>query len=461
MKRFISLILILCFYTQSINTNNLFYVGLNQAKATSPEALNTEISDACSGDDGCAYDYDGEGSTDGDGWRIAFEQVILIAMSFLSIGKVSHCLKHKAKWAAPNATSEKKNKCIGWGEALEMGVMLALIIGEIIQTVMVTTKVKEELRDSNHREVLRGALNDTDNGDENDYTIKITGSLGSLKKQCEGQEASGEELDEECSENEQLGPLLALRRILQTQAEAAGIKLGIYGVASAALILTTIADIAAATKEIIQDAAKMTKKVAVCTAAEATSSTGIGAIATGACTAACVPFKTACIEFYKTLNIMKFVPNFSCTEGMTLSSLNISCGVASNAQGIACAAFAEKAGEAIQEIANATQTVSTGDQSPKCKEPGLTPSMNNKNFDKGLELISSVVSLVSKRAEAQRVNLHGDDWTHAMRMILSIAGPFIGGIAGFYTFSAVLDKVTDAWAYFNEKRPLCMEPKQY
>ena len=38
-----------------------------------------------------------------------------------------------------------------------MGVMLTLIIGEIIQTVMVTTKVKEELRDSNHREVLRGA----------------------------------------------------------------------------------------------------------------------------------------------------------------------------------------------------------------------------------------------------------------------------------------------------------------
>ena len=37
-------------------------------------------------------------------------------------------------------------------------------------------------------------LNDTDNDDENDYTIKITGDLGSLKKQCEEQEASGEEL---------------------------------------------------------------------------------------------------------------------------------------------------------------------------------------------------------------------------------------------------------------------------
>ena len=46
MKRFISLILILCFYTQSININNLIYVGLNQAKATSPEALNTEITEA-------------------------------------------------------------------------------------------------------------------------------------------------------------------------------------------------------------------------------------------------------------------------------------------------------------------------------------------------------------------------------------------------------------------------------
>ena len=50
---------------------------------------------------------------------------------------------------APNATSEKKNKCIGWG-SLRDGSHAALI-AEIIQTVIVTTKVKQELRDSNHR----------------------------------------------------------------------------------------------------------------------------------------------------------------------------------------------------------------------------------------------------------------------------------------------------------------------
>ena len=121
MKRIISLILILCFYTQSININNLIHVGFNQTKASSPEALSAETMEACSGDDGCAYDYDGEGSTHGDGSELPLSKVILFTMSILSIGKVSHCLKHKAQWSAPNATSEKKNKCIGWGEVLEMG----------------------------------------------------------------------------------------------------------------------------------------------------------------------------------------------------------------------------------------------------------------------------------------------------------------------------------------------------
>ena len=73
---------------------------------------------------------------------------------------------------------------------------------------------------------------------------------------------------------------------------------------------------------------------------------------------------------------MKFVPNFSCTDGMALSALNVSCGVASRRRAPRVAA--ETAGEAVQEIADATQPVSTGDQSPKCKAPEVTPGMNNK-----------------------------------------------------------------------------------
>ena len=51
--------------------------------------------------------------------------------------------------------------------------------------------------------------------------------------------------------------------------------------------------------------------------------------------------------------------------------------------------------------------------------------MNHKSFDKGIELVTSIMNLVANKAEAQRVNLHGDDWTHVMRTILSIAGLFL------------------------------------
>ena len=48
-----------------------------------------------------------------------------------------------------------------------------------------------------------------------------------------------------------------------------------------------------------------------------------------------------------------------------------------------------------------------------------------------------------------------------MRTILSIAGPFLGGIVGYYAFSKAVSEVEDNWAYFNEKESLCMVLRQH
>ena len=69
------------FYTQSININNLIHVGFNQTKASNPEALSAETMEPVPVMTD-VLDYDGEGSTIGDGTRIAFEQVILYDVYF-------------------------------------------------------------------------------------------------------------------------------------------------------------------------------------------------------------------------------------------------------------------------------------------------------------------------------------------------------------------------------------------
>ena len=451
MKKIFSLIIIFSLYTQSLVTPGTFRMSFTSAKAN--ESVLKEVSDSCSGNDGCAYDYDGEGSTTGDQWRIAYEQILISTMAFLTVAKISQCIGIKAKWTGPNLTAKKKIKCLGFGEAVEIGTMVALIIAEIIQMVMVTTKVKKELDESNHKDILRGALNDEDKkSGKNDYTIKITGDLGRLKKQCENEEANGVEQSEECVDNEQLGPLLALRRILETQVLAAKIKLGIYGFALTALIIATIADVVAALKAIAMDAAEVAKSTAVCAAADTASAAcvvGAGCVALP-CVAACKPFLNTCGKFYILNEMKKKIPAASCFDGVALSPLNIACGVASKSQKTACAEFEQVASETA-EIVIDTAGVSIGDETSKCSLIGFTPFGKNKPKSE-FKTLEKFIGLFANQAHAKRFGESGIDSSQVGRVVLSLAGSFLGGLAGYFAFSKVLEAAQDAWAFSNEKR---------
>jgi hypothetical protein len=119
MKKLLTLLLIFCFYTQSISsvTQGGYFTyafsteGEEEDNEPSKESerLSEELDDACNSDDGtCDYTFNGIGANKGDGLKIAWEQIVLITMAFLSTAKLAKCISVKALWLAQNKAFKKK-----------------------------------------------------------------------------------------------------------------------------------------------------------------------------------------------------------------------------------------------------------------------------------------------------------------------------------------------------------------
>ena len=118
MKKLLSLLLIFCFYTQSISTFTLGYV-FNQSYSNPPSSDEVE-------DDGkeelASFKYQGEqASGSWDDWLFRWEQVVLLVLTFSITTRVARCLD------PPNAYQEfatkgsrESVKCFGLSHVLEI-----------------------------------------------------------------------------------------------------------------------------------------------------------------------------------------------------------------------------------------------------------------------------------------------------------------------------------------------------
>jgi hypothetical protein len=476
MKKLLTLLLIFCFYTQSINSiylqGQFFSSSVAQETDEGEEddkpkgrekkiqkELNKELRKACSEEEGtCDYDYDGEGAAKGDGVRLAAEQIILYTMTFITLRKLVNCLTVKAMFTGPNLTFKKKYNCLGWGTIGELAGVVALLSGEIAQALMVNKAVKDEMENASNNKVkkrLRRALNDEDSKEsEKHYKIKeITGNLGEFADECEDKDDLEGEQKKRC--NRQIEPLQALARIIDKQIQAAKVKTILYTIAATTFTLATVTDlIAAATEKTVEsvDIGATTTRCSIA-AMTAASTLGVAVTVVNACNTACLGWGSACPTFFTILNSVAETPITSQETALTLAAPNSACGKADKAVTVTCAemekAAAEKAAEeAVKEgMKQAFTSVmnpaySLGNLGVNGRFFALTPQNKKNDFD--------LLDLIFKKSYAG-ITFKGKDKTQLTRFYSSIVMA-AGGVATYFVLSKSISIAEDSWYFSNLKR---------
>lgn len=466
MKKLLTLLLIFCFYTQSINSIYLqgqFFSSSvaqdteegeeeNEPKGREKkiqEDLNKELGKACSEEEGgtCDYDYDGEGAAKGDGVRLAAEQIILYTMTFITLRKLVNCIKVKAMFAGANLTFKKKYNCLGWGTIGELAGVVALLSGEIAQALMVNKAVKDEMENASNNKVkkrLRRALNDEDSKkSEKHYKIKeITGHLGEFADECEDKDELEGEQKKRC--NKQIEPLQALARIIDKQIQAAKVKTILYTIAATTFTLATVIDLIAAATEKTVDSVDIGATTARCaTATAAATATGPLAPLASACVIACGEWTPACSSFFSILNSVAETPIPSTEIAAILSASNTACGVADKKLSLQCGAFEKAAKKSAEKITVDVATVNAA-------YGGTGHSVINDKFSTILNYRYDLLNLIFKKSYAG-ITLKGKDKTQLTRFYSSIVMA-AGGVATYFVLSKSISIAEDSWYFSNLKR---------
>ncbi len=461
MKKLLTLLLIFCFYTQSINSIYLQgqFFSSSVAQETEgeeednepskrqqkeSERLTEELNEACTDDGTCDYEYNGMGTEKGDTRLVIWEQAVLLTIAFLSFSKMGKCVAHNAKWFGPNKVFKRPIKCIGWGEIAEIAAMTAMVTGEILQSVMVKKAIKQELDkrekylegdegvndEINLKKVLRGEAKIED----------ITGDLGALNDECRAENnLTEEERLEKCHSSSQLRPLRALRRILEKQLLTTKIKNTIYYTAASAMALVMTTDIIAAIKRRTVDSTELGVNLAFCSAVVAGTITGV----TAPCSTACAAYVKTCPAFFTAYEAETTIPTLTCVAALGGAPLNKGCGGSSIALGKVC-------GNARELLVKIYSNVSlAGDSVAACESLGA--GAYKKNDYHFLEF-EDIFSLFAQKAFAWETTRKNKDKGQIWKFWLSIGLSFLGGAAGYFPFALAVDKSLDSWRFSNAKR---------
>ncbi len=284
MKRFFTLFIIFCFFSHTISSPYTFF-GFNQAIAASDkgtEAPEEEVDLSKIEDE---FKYQGVGSSPGgDIGFIIIQQVLMMVLIFDISSRLITCAKPvNVEVKIKTGMTNFPKKCLGWSTGLEIIAGVAILTGEIVQSVKIQEVMKKKLGeltgDKSDEGSAESIVEKFLSGDESvDFVMsEVRDNLG----KCDETTQTNDESEPVCEQ--QVKPLRLIRDIMQAQKEALDIKTATYTVALVSFLASTIIEGIAFSKKMVQKAAE---KVAAATAsakAVAAASNPLSATVGAAC----------------------------------------------------------------------------------------------------------------------------------------------------------------------------------
>ena len=196
-----------------------------------------------------SFKYQGEAAAGKfDGWLLAWEQVVLLMLTFSITTRVARCLDpiNAAQEFATKASRESV-KCFGLSHVLEISAGIAILVGEIVQSVSVQNAIKDSLGElvgeGLDEHTAEKIVDDIMHQDEDGEGMKfIAEEVRKHAASCDAKDDSGAGIEDDVCEN-QVRPLKILKNILEAQLSALEGKRTLYWVAFGAFAVNVVVEL--------------------------------------------------------------------------------------------------------------------------------------------------------------------------------------------------------------------------